>query len=189
MLIEVDATAQLSPFLIRLADLAASPAEVGLVAELAAASGRPHLVTQVGRFAAYYGHVNEAAAFPIPDIAGLVRPPPGEPEAALLLGVARQESVFNPWVASHAGAQGLLQLMPRTAYLMARSLAPALQRGPADRRPGLQHPPRQPLPEDPAGALRRRDRARRGRLQRRAVAGRRMAAACTAIRAAATATT
>ncbi len=49
-------------------------------------------------------------------------PPPGEPDAALLLGVARQESVFNPWVSSHAGAQGLLQLIPRTARLMARSL-------------------------------------------------------------------
>jgi soluble lytic murein transglycosylase len=122
MLIEVDATAKLSPFLIRLADLAGSPGEVGLIAELAAASGRPHLVTQVGRFAAYYGQVNEAAAFPIPDLAGLVRPPPGGPEAALLLGVARQESVFDPWVASHAGAQGLLQLIPPTARLMARAL-------------------------------------------------------------------
>jgi soluble lytic murein transglycosylase len=123
MLIEADvAAAQLNPFLVRLADLAADPAEVGLVAELAASSGRPHLVTQTGRYAAYYGHVNEVAAFPIPDLAGLVRPPAGDPEAALLLGIARQESVFNPWVSSHAGAQGLLQLMPRTAYLMARSL-------------------------------------------------------------------
>ena len=123
MLIAADvAPAQLNPFLVRLADLAADPAEVGLVAELAASSGRPHLVTQTGRYAAYYGHVNEVAAFPIPDLAGLVRPPAGEPEAALLLGIARQESIFNPWVSSHAGAQGLLQLMPRTAYLMARSL-------------------------------------------------------------------
>jgi soluble lytic murein transglycosylase len=129
MLIEVDATAQLNPFLTRLADLAESPAEVGLVADLAAASGRPHLITQVGRFAAYYGHVNETAAFPIPDLAGLVRPPPGEPEAALLLGVVRQESVFNPWVASHKGAQGLMQLIPQTAYLMARSLRLPYNRG------------------------------------------------------------
>ena len=120
---------QLSPFLIRLADLAADPAEVGLVAELAATSGRPHLVTMTGRYAAYYGHVNEVAAFPIPDVAGLVRPPAGEPEAALLLGIARQESVFNPWVSSSAGAQGLLQLMPRTAHLMARSLGLPYNRG------------------------------------------------------------
>jgi soluble lytic murein transglycosylase len=130
MLIEADvAPEQLSPFLIRLADLAADPAEVGLVGELAASSGRPHLVTQVGRFAAYYGHVNEVAAFPVPDLKGLVWPSAGEPEAALLLGIARQESVFNPWVSSRAGAQGLLQLMPRTAYLMARSIGLPYNRG------------------------------------------------------------
>ena len=99
------------------------------MAELAATSGRPHLVTLTGRYAAYYGHVNEVAAFPIPELAGLVRPPAGEPEAALLLGIARQESVFNPWVSSSAGAQGLLQLMPRTAYLMARSLGLPYNRG------------------------------------------------------------
>ena len=39
-----------------------------------------------------------------------------------LLGVARQESTFNTWGMSHAGARGLLQLMPRTAHLMARAL-------------------------------------------------------------------
>jgi hypothetical protein len=51
-----------------------------------------------------------------------MRPAPGEPEPALLMGVGRQESMFNPWVSSHAGARGLLQLIPRTAFLMARQL-------------------------------------------------------------------
>jgi hypothetical protein len=36
--------------------------------------------------------------------------------------VARQESVFNTWVISSAGARGLLQLMPQTALLMSRAL-------------------------------------------------------------------
>jgi soluble lytic murein transglycosylase len=129
MLIEVGAFDQASPFLLRLAELARNPAEVGLVAELAARSGRPHLIAQVGRYAAYNGQVNEAAAFPIPDIEDMIRPRAGEPEPALLLGVARQESVFNPWLISQAGAQGLLQIMPRTAYLMARSLDEPYNRG------------------------------------------------------------
>jgi soluble lytic murein transglycosylase len=129
MLIEADAIDQLPPFLVRLGEQAETPAEVGLVAELAAASGRPHLVAQVGRHAAYYGHTNHAAAFPIPEIPGLMRPPPGDPEAALLLGVGRQESMFNPWVSSHAEASGLLQLIPRTAMLMAGQLGLPYNRG------------------------------------------------------------
>jgi soluble lytic murein transglycosylase len=129
MLIEADATEQLMPFLIRLGEQASSTLEVGMVAELAATTGRPHLVAQVGRYAAYYGHPNHVAAFPIPDIAGLLRPAPGEPEPALLLGVGRQESMFNPWVRSRAEASGLLQLMPRTALLMAGQLGLPYNRG------------------------------------------------------------
>jgi soluble lytic murein transglycosylase len=129
MLIEADAIDQLPPFLVRLGEQAKTPAEVGLVAELAAAGGRPHLVAQVGRHAAYYGHTNHAAAFPIPEIPGLMRPPPGDPEPALLLGVGRQESMFNPWVNSHAEASGLLQLIPRTALLMAGQLGLPYNRG------------------------------------------------------------
>jgi soluble lytic murein transglycosylase len=129
MLMEVGAKDDLLPFLARLADLASSPAEVGLVGELAASSGRPDLVAQVGRLAAYDGQVNDATAFPIPDVERLVRPPEGEPEAALLLGIARQESVFNSWGTSDEGAQGVLQLMPHTAYLMARSLGLHYNRG------------------------------------------------------------
>jgi Transglycosylase SLT domain len=40
----------------------------------------------------------------------------------LLMGVGRQESMFNPELSSHAGAGGLLQLIPRTAFLMAGQL-------------------------------------------------------------------
>ena len=121
MLIEVDATAKLSPFLIRLADLAESPAEVGLIAELAAASERPHLVTQVGRFAAYYGQVNDAAAFPIPELAGLVRAAArraGGGAAARRRG-RRARSIPG---SRATPARRPRQLIPPTARLMARAL-------------------------------------------------------------------
>jgi soluble lytic murein transglycosylase len=122
MLIEVGADEQLRPFAMHLIGQAASPTEVGMAAELIAESGRVDLITQASRAAAWRGQVNAAAAFPVPDLASLLDGPDEPPEAALLLGVARQESTFNTWGMSHAGAQGLLQLMPRTAHLMARAL-------------------------------------------------------------------
>ena len=50
-----------------------------MAADLIAPSGRVDLVTQASRAAAYRGQVNEAAAFPIPDLASLLDGPEGYP--------------------------------------------------------------------------------------------------------------
>jgi soluble lytic murein transglycosylase len=45
----------------------------------------------------------------------------GKPiEKAMVFGLSRQESEFNPQAGSKAGAQGLMQLMPGTAKIIAR---------------------------------------------------------------------
>lgn len=41
-------------------------------------------------------------------------------ERAMVFGLSRQESEFDPKAGSHAGAQGLMQLMPGTAKLVAK---------------------------------------------------------------------
>ena len=50
-------------------------------------------------------------------------------DAALLRGVVRQESVFDARVKSHAGAVGLMQLMPATARSLSKSVLHTRYRG------------------------------------------------------------
>jgi soluble lytic murein transglycosylase len=122
LLLDAKAERRARPFVLALAAAAEDAAGISLLAELLADAARPDLVALAGRYGAYYGRLDEAAAFPIPALDGLVRPPPGQPDPALLLAVARQESMFDSWGASHAGAQGLMQLIPPTATIVARDL-------------------------------------------------------------------
>ncbi len=119
MLIAVGDQHYLDDVLKELAAKAETATEIGMIADYANAAGRPVLLARLGRTAAFDGKVYEKAAFPIPKIEGLLRPV-AEVEPSLLLGVARQESMFRRDAKSPAGARGLLQLIPSTARLVAK---------------------------------------------------------------------
>lgn len=87
-----------------------------LVAELSIKSGRPDLAVYVGKKALREGHGVIEATYPLLE-EKLMRK---TPEAALVHGVVRQESAFYEKAISRAGARGLMQLMPRTAYRLAK---------------------------------------------------------------------
>ncbi|WP_085792839.1 transglycosylase SLT domain-containing protein [Roseivivax jejudonensis] len=72
---------------------------------------RPHIQVMLGKRAAQAGLEVHAPYYPLPGFAARDFPVPTE----LVLAIARRESEFNPVVVSHAGARGLMQLMPGTA--------------------------------------------------------------------------
>lgn len=84
---------------------------------LANTSAMPALAVRLGALVpGEDGRVQDAAAFPVPDWT-----PKGgwSIDRALVFAFVRQESSFNPKARSRAGAAGLMQLMPRTAAVMA----------------------------------------------------------------------
>jgi soluble lytic murein transglycosylase len=66
------------------------------------------------------GIIAPDAAYPLLDLPADARKP-GRPEPALILAITRQESEFDPRAHSSAGARGLMQIMPATARITART--------------------------------------------------------------------
>lgn len=96
-----------------------SEAEVALLAHLAFSLGDNQMALRVGKTAIARNMNLFAYAYPVhpfPEYTPLRK----SPERALLLAIARQESEFNPEIISHAGARGLLQVMPITARHICR---------------------------------------------------------------------
>jgi soluble lytic murein transglycosylase len=105
-------------FVLALDDVLPTAQEQALLIDLVRGYGDQDTSMKVARTAAQRSFVLTGRGYPF-------RTPPqviGGPEPALVLGITRQESGFDPMVRSGAGARGMMQLMPATASLTARRM-------------------------------------------------------------------
>ena len=90
-----------------------------LAAELATSIERYDFAIQVSKIASYKKRFHNKFNYPIISTPKTIN---GRkiPESALILSIIRQESEFDLSANSHAGAKGLMQLMPYTAKLVSK---------------------------------------------------------------------
>lgn len=116
ILSQVGARSKIRPFMFALLREAESPSHQILTARLATDVGRRDFAVRAGRKAYQAGSPLPNIAYPVISMTG------NHPEQALLHAIVRQESNFDTAAISHAGARGLMQLMPRTARGVAKNL-------------------------------------------------------------------
>ncbi len=90
-----------------------------LAAELATSISRYDFAIQVSKIASYQKRFHNKYNYPIISTPKYINKRK-IPDSALILSIIRQESEFDLEASSHAGAKGLMQLMPYTAKLVSK---------------------------------------------------------------------
>jgi soluble lytic murein transglycosylase len=105
-------------FILGMADNPSDAGACAMLVDMAGAYGDQDLAMRAVRTCAQHGVVLPERGYPL-RAAPLA---PEAAEAAIVFGVTRQESGFDPRVRSGPGARGMMQLMPTTAAAVARRI-------------------------------------------------------------------
>ena len=110
-------------FVLDTADTLPSAAEYAMLTDMARNYGDQDLAMRVVRSGAQHGFVLPDRGYPVHSVSST----PDAAESAIVYGITRQESGFDPRVRSGVGARGMMQLMPETARVVARHIGESYQ--------------------------------------------------------------
>jgi soluble lytic murein transglycosylase len=116
---KVSGKANLHMFLYSIASRFKTVDEMNAAADIVHDMGGTYMALKLAKAAGQFKVDIDSWAYPVRGLPNWQQI--GKPvEKALVFGLSRQESEFNPDAGSRVGAQGLMQLMPGTARLVAR---------------------------------------------------------------------
>jgi soluble lytic murein transglycosylase len=119
VLADLGQEAPLRQFVERDAEVNSSPRHLKRLMILMNEWGYPEISVRLAKTLSYAGDFMPQFTHPLitlPAYSG----PGAAPDPAVVLGLIRQETEFNPYAVSSAGARGLMQMMPASARLAAR---------------------------------------------------------------------